>query len=135
MTNTPPLAAPATQPELEPAADVATGTPLLTPGEEPRADERSRRGIRVIDQPQGDAPSRLVEIRTEELPRGKPRMDFDQPRDSRDDDPESEERRIRREEFMSSIALAKHCPRNRSRSVSTSFRNGNSASRSTSQGR
>lgn len=87
VTNTTPLPAPAAHPELESAADVPTSTtPLPTPGGEPRADGRSWRGIRVIDQPQGEVPSLLVEIRTAELPRWKPRIFVDQRRISRDDD-------------------------------------------------
>jgi len=80
-TNTPPLPTQAVNSQPEPA-DGAISAP---PGEDSEADGRSWRGIRVIDQPQGEVPSLLVEIRTAELPRWKPRMDFDQPRDLTDD--------------------------------------------------
>jgi len=86
VTDMHPMATPAMHPEPEASARIPSGILRPAPAEEAGDDDRTWRGIRVIDQQAGEEPSLLVEIRIAELPRWKPRMDFDQPRGLTDDE-------------------------------------------------
>jgi hypothetical protein len=85
-TNIPSLTTPAMHPEPEPSANVPTGMPLLPPpAEAPGAGGHIAQGGYVSDDLRKEGPSILIEFRTAELPRWRPRIIVDQRRNSRDD--------------------------------------------------
>jgi hypothetical protein len=91
VTDTP-LPAPVLHPESEPTEDVATSTPQRLPSAGVEgASSHPGQETQCADACQNEGPTIPIELRTAEPPRWKPSMDFDQPRDLRDDDSESEE--------------------------------------------
>jgi hypothetical protein len=87
VTNMPTLSTPVVHPEPEPSTNTPTRMPLLTtPAEALGARGDIAQGGHVTDDLREDGPSILIELRTAELPRWRPRIIVDQRRISRDDD-------------------------------------------------
>jgi hypothetical protein len=87
MTGTPPRPASVFDSESVPPEGVLTSTPQRpTSAEEAEDDDPSLRGGIARDRPRKILFSMMVELCTAELPRWRPSMDFDQPRDLTDDE-------------------------------------------------
>jgi len=87
VTSMPALSTEAMHPESEARANVPSSMPLLpTPSEAPGAGSDVAKGGYVTQELHEEGPSILIELRTAELPKWRPRIIVDQRRISRDDD-------------------------------------------------
>jgi hypothetical protein len=87
VTDMPLLSDPVLHSESEPGSKIPISTPLLpTPAEASGGRGHGAQADHFADDLREDGPSILIELRTAELPRLRPRIIVDQRRISRDDD-------------------------------------------------
>ncbi len=87
LTKTPSLFTPVRHPEPQPTTNVTTPALLLpTPADAQGAASHVVLAGHITDDRREEGPSILIEFRTAELPKWKPRIIVDQRRISRDDD-------------------------------------------------